>query len=439
MSKISIKMLSFIVVALTLIMTACSTQKLETKKPQTQQNVIVEIEFFNWMEQAELAGWEKVFDAFSQEFPNIKLNVNSVPASSGYEDKLKVTLMTGNAPEIFQASTKSDFKLLCFNDLVYPLNDKANKDSTFDFSDYHEKILSPFTVNNNVYALPKDNSVIGLVFNKKLFDENNIAYPDENWTWNDLKTAAKKISKDTNGDGVTDIFGFASIMMRDILVDPVFLLGYGAPGMTNYQKGDKITINDPRNIEAFNFFHEMFIKDKSAPSLASQLNSVDLFNSGKLGILVGATHMFPSLFKGGIDFGVTMLPKNENGNRSATLFTSGFAISKNSKNIDAAWETIKYLSYGEGNKILSQSSGSVPATKKYLEVFITEEKKKVGIESLLKMMEYQVAWNYGEREAELRKEYQTLIDKIFSMDNIEVADIINQSLPSIEKVFEPFK
>ena len=46
------------------------------------------------------------------------------------------------------------------------------------------------------YAVPKDYDTIALWYNKTLFDEAGISYPDDTWTWADLKDAAKKLTKD---------------------------------------------------------------------------------------------------------------------------------------------------------------------------------------------------------------------------------------------------
>ncbi len=42
----------------------------------------------------------------------------------------------------------------------------------------------------------KDYDTIALWYNKTLFDEAGISYPDETWTWDTLKDAAKKLTKD---------------------------------------------------------------------------------------------------------------------------------------------------------------------------------------------------------------------------------------------------
>ena len=42
-------------------------------------------------------------------------------------------------------------------------------------------------------AVPKDKDNIFLVYNKEMFDAAGVAYPDENWTWDDLTAASAQI------------------------------------------------------------------------------------------------------------------------------------------------------------------------------------------------------------------------------------------------------
>ena len=51
------------------------------------------------------------------------------------------------------------------------------------------------------YLMPKDYSPVGVYFNKKLFDQFGVAYPQDGWTWDDMLAAAQALTQDTDGDG----------------------------------------------------------------------------------------------------------------------------------------------------------------------------------------------------------------------------------------------
>ena len=58
-----------------------------------------------------------------------------------------------------------------------------------------------------MYFLPKDYSTLAVYYNKLIFDEAGVAYPEPDWTWDDLLATSQALTQDTNGDGQTDIWG----------------------------------------------------------------------------------------------------------------------------------------------------------------------------------------------------------------------------------------
>ncbi|MRB85077.1 extracellular solute-binding protein, partial [Bacillus thuringiensis] len=45
------------------------------------------------------------------------------------------------------------------------------------------------------YAIPRDIDAIAVWYNKKMFDQAGVSYPDKNWTWNDLKQKSDQLRK----------------------------------------------------------------------------------------------------------------------------------------------------------------------------------------------------------------------------------------------------
>ena len=62
-----------------------------------------------------------------------------------------------------------------------------------------------YSPNGQSYGMPKDFDTIALYYNKDLFDAAGVEYPNADWTWDDLKTAAEKLTKN-------DVYGFATLV-----------------------------------------------------------------------------------------------------------------------------------------------------------------------------------------------------------------------------------
>ena len=55
--------------------------------------------------------------------------------------------------------------------------------------------------------MPKYQGTLVLYYNKDLFDTYEVPYPDDSWNHDDYLAAMKQLTRDTNDDGRTDIWG----------------------------------------------------------------------------------------------------------------------------------------------------------------------------------------------------------------------------------------
>jgi multiple sugar transport system permease protein len=111
----------------------------------------------------------------------------------------------GMAPDIlYICFRKSDNYIR--NGFLYPLDEyfKSMSKEQIDFR--INKKLWPVIKRkgpkgkDHIWAMPYGGAVGKvLLYRKDLFDNNEIAYPDKNWTWNDMLSACKKITKPSKG------------------------------------------------------------------------------------------------------------------------------------------------------------------------------------------------------------------------------------------------
>lgn len=87
--------------------------------------------------------------------------------------------------------------------------DYIAKDSSVDMSRFYEGVKNLYTRSDGkIFALPKDHDTIALLYNKAIFDKYGVDYPTDDWTWEDMYEAAKKITEGSNGD----VYGLAMAM-----------------------------------------------------------------------------------------------------------------------------------------------------------------------------------------------------------------------------------
>lgn len=226
-----------------------------------------------------------------------------------------------------------------------PLNKYINGSDGIDRRDFIPFLWNDLTYQGETYGVPQDINIVGLFYNKDLFDKAGLSYPNENWTWDDLKTAGQKLTVDRDGDGHPEIVG----------ID----MAWGAAGFQPflYQAGEKFW-NAERNRSAFDTPEAAkalaFYKSLMGSYSISQSSSVrgglgpdKFFETGKVGIFFDGSWRTPSLKKNApnLRFGVAPLP---GGRKKMSVSGSCFwAVSSLSKHPNEAWKLVKFLSSKE--------------------------------------------------------------------------------------------
>ena len=78
------------------------------------------------------------------------------------------------------------------NDILLDLTGYIEKDGV-DMSIYYPDIAAIYTrEDGKIFALPKDHDTIALLYNKAIFDQAGVAYPTDEWTYDDMYEAASQ-------------------------------------------------------------------------------------------------------------------------------------------------------------------------------------------------------------------------------------------------------
>ncbi len=82
-----------------------------------------------------------------------------------------------------------------------------------------------FAKDGSQFGLPKYCGALGLYYNKDLFDEYGVGYPEAGWTYDDYQAAMQKLTLDRDHDGQTDVWG--SMMWLSWIRYQVHINGWG--------------------------------------------------------------------------------------------------------------------------------------------------------------------------------------------------------------------
>jgi multiple sugar transport system substrate-binding protein len=233
------------------------------------------------------------------------------------------------------------------------------KDPSFHFDDIWRAARAAGQVNGKVIGVPALIDNLALVYNKKLFRQAHIPFPTANWTWTDMRRAAKRL---TNRN--TKRFGWAYV--NDGSEDTVWrfeALLWEAGGDILTSDGKHAAFSSSAGVKALTFLQETVVKDRSVYLDSGNGNYANLFNSGRIAMLYTGPWDLASFPN--VDYGVQILPGDRNhqtisGPDNWVLFDNGKQRST------AAWNFMKWFLSTREHLNIALATGELPLRKSEL-------------------------------------------------------------------------
>ncbi|NUT92989.1 MAG: sugar ABC transporter substrate-binding protein [Saccharothrix sp.] len=292
-----------------------------------------EITFWTWTK-----GSAEVVDAFNALHTDVTVKFEQIPsgAAGGYT-KMTNAIKAGNAPDVLN--------------IEYPvLPDYVSQGSLADLSPHVGELKSKFPdqiralteLGGKTWAVPLDASPMVLYYRKDFFDANGITPPK---TWDDYKAAAAKVKQaDANariGTFFPDDPGhFAS-------------LAWQAGGKWFGTTGDSwnVSINDPKSKQVADYWQGLVKDDLVRVQSAFSQEWNASVKAGETVAYVGASWGAGSALRANQPdqagkWAVAPIP-NWGTPASGMYGGSTFAVSKDSKKVDAAVKFISWMTTNE--------------------------------------------------------------------------------------------
>ena len=333
--------LSVMVIALSLMANAVI---FSTPRATAQGSGVVRIG--SWDSGDALEPFNNAIKSFEEKYPDIDVKLESVPQE--YGTKLLAQIAAGTAPDVIQVGD-GDVARYVREGIVEPLDPYINGDNPLDMSIFYPGVASFGQVGGTTYFLTKDYSPLVLYYNKDMFDEAGLEYPNENWTWDDLLNAAQKLTgKDRWGIQLPGHWG-DWLWHRGI--QPI-LVQNGATMISEDGLTVQGYLNSEATVTALQWYVDLFKKHKVAPTRddVDAYAGANLFTSGVVAMQwTGRWPLKDYKAVEGFNFGTAGLPAGPAG-KGNVLCWAGFAINADSNNKEAAWTFLKYIAAEDGAK-----------------------------------------------------------------------------------------
>jgi multiple sugar transport system substrate-binding protein len=293
----------------------------------------------------ELKQLEKVWAAFSAKYPNITVKAEPIP--SDYLTKIQADIAAGNVADVFMVQNEyaQDFMsrnvLLAIDD--YMTEDGISKD------EFYKPLIDAYTWQDKLYGLPKDWSPIAMVYDPDAFEAAGASVPT---TWDELHDTLTKL-KDNKGSVQ---FALDPQMARYV----IWL--FQAGGSLTNPEVTQIELNSDAAKTALNEMYGLYKDGLSTPSADIGAGwPGDAYGQGLTSVAFEGNWIFPGLASDHPDrkYAVAELPAGPAG-KGTPAFTTSYSIFAGSKNPDAAWVAVNFLTGPEGARIASELGLAIP-------------------------------------------------------------------------------
>lgn len=292
---------------------------------------------------------------FMIENPNIQVKIDWLPWAEALA-KFKTQFAAGTPPDVFWLWI-NEFKYYESAKALLNLTPYIEKDN-FKIDEFFPVSISAYTgADGNLYAIPREISGIVVFYNKDLFDKAGVEYPSENWTWDDYREIAKKLTiKDAKGK----ITQYGSAPLTTYTSFNSILWSYGAEFLNTDRTA--CALDTPEAREAIQYIADSINIDKITPTPAEGAEFENLFLSGKVAMFFSGRWSTQQLWDAEIapKWDIQEVPYGPKG-KFTRASAGSHAIAAASKYPDQAWELVKYLGSGPLMNKLAESGLIIPA------------------------------------------------------------------------------
>lgn len=333
-------MIGSIVLGMSLVFGACGNQEGSSGESANE----ITVSTWNYETTPE---FKALFEAFEKK-TGIKVKAVDI-ASDDYDTKLTTMLSSGDTTDVLTMKNLLSYSNYALRDQLVDQTERIRELDTAAEGTYEM-----YDIDGKTYALPYRTDFWVLYYNKKMFDDAGIEYP-ENLTWDEYEDLAKKLSKN---DGQvygayqhiwrSTIQAIAAAQNEANLVEPDyrFMADYYDRALRMQKEGAQMDFGTAKSTKVT--YQSQFEEQKAAMMYMGTWYMAGILANKEAN-------------KTEVEWGITAIPQKKKG-ESVTTFGSptAFAVNKNSKKQKAAQEFIEFAASEEGAKVLA-GVGVVPS------------------------------------------------------------------------------
>lgn len=269
------------------------------------------------------------------------------PLEGDYNAALFNALSAGTAADLFYIPVETAPGIIATGK-VLPLND------VIDAEPFIDSLVAAYTADGQVYGIAKDFNTLAMFYNRDLFDEAGVEYPNENDTW---ETLAEKL-RGIKALG-PDVYGACFNPNYDRF--GAFALG---AGWQPFDEEGNTNLQDPAMVEAVEWWTGLVDEGVAVmPSDIGQDWGGGCFATDNVGVAFEGAWILGFLRDQApnLQYGTTFMPIGPSGERGNLLYTVAWGVNADSPNRDAAIRVLEALTSPEAQQWVLEQGLAIPS------------------------------------------------------------------------------
>ncbi len=319
----------------------------------------VSLNFSSWGSLDEQVTVNQLLEVFQKRHPNITVQPRYTDFGD-YFTKLNADVVTKSISDVLFLTYVPTYAAKgALQDLRPVL--KAHGQS---LTGYSQGQLFLFEYNGGLYGVPRDTDTKVIFYNRKLFTQAGVAFPKDGWSYDDLRTTAKALTKGSGARISQYGYAYETDFWR------LWLWQNGVELFDNNAKPTKATFNTPAGAQALQFIADLTNVDQVTPppsQMASSATIASLFTAGQLAMAFGNHALVPTFVKtAGLDWFVVGMPHFDGQPTVNASGGAGYTISKWTKQPDAAYQLWSFFTSSFAIDTFSAGNDVTPITPSVL-------------------------------------------------------------------------
>jgi multiple sugar transport system substrate-binding protein len=238
----------------------------------------------------------------------------------------------------------------------------------YDPNDVFPEVAQVFARGDRIYALAKGFTPFVIYYNRKLFGELGVETPpDSGWTWDQFLETARQVTRDTDGDGRSDIYALS--LPRRFYEWIPFVWSAGGDAMDPEGRHTAGYLDSPETVDALAFISSLSTQHQVVPPLNFQDEGdpmrVGRFYTGRQAMLASGHWHMPRLHhyatRGDLEIGIARVPHRAGSPFQTVVYAAGWAVPSNVRHRRLAVELAAFLAGEEAQRIRAASKLEIPA------------------------------------------------------------------------------